>query len=695
MPGKRTNKNNDLLLFTHLPGYASFLLANRLDEYVQRQLRISKEEKVPLLRFFSHLTDEQLAEMSKKATREFFHMLISNQASAFITNATTNYVKNTLPSIRREEVIAEDITIISLVRRKVLRSFLSEYTESFDMCCNIMEEVDRFVAQSETASFNAFIQIQQEQINSMHREMEQRYEELLESQEISDMGSFTWDLNGGESKYTPGVFRILESGNAGSLEEFMQHVHYDDQEALTAAINKAISGDGHYDCEYRFAHNGREKKIWSRGQVIFRAGKAVSMRGTIMDVTSRQQMVDQLMESETLNKQSQALTHIGNWSWDVRSGKLTWSDEMYRIYGLEPQEEQISFDRFISFTHPADREQRLSEIEESLKTGISKDYLISIITQDGVQKILKGKGDVIKDKNGNAVKLVGTCQDITKEHQLNKELMDKALQTELLNASLERKNIELEQMNKELESFNYVASHDLQEPLRKIQTFISRIMDKSRHELSTSTLGYLNKVVASSSRMQLLIEDLLLFSQTSASEENFRETDLNLVLDEVKNILSATIEEKNVYIDVQALPPVRAIPFQLQQLFLNLVSNAIKYAKTGVSPRVAISSQLVPGHEIEGRETVSGQSYLELRIADNGIGFEAEYKEKIFDLFQRLHNKDTYSGTGIGLAICKKIVNIHKGFISADSVPGEGSVFHVYLPVEDEGFIPRGASSVN
>ena len=113
MPGKRTNKNNDLLLFTHLPGYASFLLANRLDEYVQRQLRISKEEKVPLLRFFSHLTDEQLAEMSKKATREFFHMLISNQASAFITNATTNYVKNSLPTIRREEVIAEDITIIS------------------------------------------------------------------------------------------------------------------------------------------------------------------------------------------------------------------------------------------------------------------------------------------------------------------------------------------------------------------------------------------------------------------------------------------------------------------------------------------------------------------------------------------------------------------------------------------------------
>jgi signal transduction histidine kinase len=178
--------------------------------------------------------------------------------------------------------------------------------------------------------------------------------------------------------------------------------------------------------------------------------------------------------------------------------------------------------------------------------------------------------------------------------------------------------------------------------------------------------------------MQLLIEDLLAFSQTTGNESNFEHTDLNIILAEVKSILSQTIEDSRTVIESGPLPVVKGIPFQLQQLLLNLTGNAIKYAKEGVPPQISISSRMVKGDQFSG--AVAGRSYFELSVTDNGIGFEEEHTEKIFGLFQRLHNKDKYSGTGIGLAICKKIVHNHHGFITAKSIPGKGSVFYIYLP---------------
>ncbi len=463
-----------------------------------------------------------------------------------------------------------------MVRRKALRSFLAHYTSDFDLCLSIMEEVDRFTMASETASFNAYLHIQKEKISGINHALENRYSELLLTQE-------------------------------------------------------------------------------------------------------------QLQESETLNKQSQALTHIGNWMWHITEGNITWSDEMYRIYGLEPQSESITFERFISFIHPRDRDKRMSEIEESLKTHVAKDYMLRIINPDGTEKILKGKGDVVLDQNNNPEKLVGTCQDITIEYNLNRELTEKVKQFEKLSASLAVKNDELNQINKELESFNYVASHDLQEPLRKIQTFISRINDKSKPELlSSGTLDYFNKILISSQRMQLLIEDLLTFSHTTSHQTAFSITNLNEVVNEVKNILAAGIEEKYAVIECPVLPNILAVPFQMQQLLVNLISNSIKYARADVAPHIVISCKLLKGKALSTFPAIASKQYIELKLSDNGIGFDEEHKDKIFGLFQRLHNKDKYSGTGIGLAICKKIVNNHKGFINAEGHPGKGSTFTVYIPMEKE-----------
>ncbi|HEY0091475.1 MAG TPA: ATP-binding protein, partial [Flavobacterium sp.] len=266
----------------------------------------------------------------------------------------------------------------------------------------------------------------------------------------------------------------------------------------------------------------------------------------------------------------------------------------------------------------------------------------------------------------------GTCQDITKEFFLNRELVQ-------LNESLSRKNNELLNINRELESFNYIASHDLQEPLRKIQIYSGRLMEQAS-EISEDAKQSIHKVIHSASRMQRLIADLIEFSQISTKSDAKEAVSLNILIDEVKNNFSHLIEQENASFNVQQLPHIKVIPFQFSQLLSNIIGNALKYKRDGVSPEITITSktEMVPDEE---RSNLTS-AYWVLSICDNGIGFDENQKEKIFDLFKRLHSSEKYSGTGIGLAICKKIVNNHNGFIRADSQKGEGSCFHIYLPEE-------------
>ncbi len=255
--------------------------------------------------------------------------------------------------------------------------------------------------------------------------------------------------------------------------------------------------------------------------------------------------------------------------------------------------------------------------------------------------------------------------------------------TELVQAtySLEQKNEELERTNQELAYFSYVASHDLQEPLRKIQGFSGRILDREGESFSETTKDYFNRIISAASRMQRLIDALLDFSRTNTTEIIFTETNLNELLEEVKINLKENIKEKNADIESLPLPTLSIIPVQVQQLFSNLISNAIKYSKPAMSPQIKISADIVLGEDLKQRGGDATKKYHRITIADNGIGFEQKYAHKIFELFQRLHGKTEYSGTGIGLAICKKIVQNHKGFITATGNPDEGARFDIYLPI--------------
>lgn len=241
---------------------------------------------------------------------------------------------------------------------------------------------------------------------------------------------------------------------------------------------------------------------------------------------------------------------------------------------------------------------------------------------------------------------------------------------------------ELEIQNNELEQFVYVASHDMKEPLRKIAFYNQFIQEKITGLLSEKEQLYLNRSVDAAGRMQNLIDDLLTYSRTAIAERIYEATDLNKVLEEVLLLHKETMEEKNASIIMQQLPVINAVPFQMKQLFDNLVGNALKYRHPDRRPHVQVTCETVQ-EELKMGEITTLKNYYKISVIDNGIGFDASYSEKIFDLFQRLVSKVDYSGTGIGLAICKKIAQNHHGFIRASGKVNEGACFAVYLPVEE------------
>ena len=246
---------------------------------------------------------------------------------------------------------------------------------------------------------------------------------------------------------------------------------------------------------------------------------------------------------------------------------------------------------------------------------------------------------------------------------------------------LELKNIELAQNNTELTSFTYIASHDLQEPLRKIQTFCNLINARPNDELPALTRDYFQRILKASTRMQNLISSLLNYSRMNSRGMDFEMTDLNIVLDDASNNIRELLEESNAVIEHDPLPVIPCVPMQINQLFTNLIINSIKYKTAGTAPLIQISARPALRDEINSQDTASDErGYWKIIFSDNGIGFEQQYADRIFELFQRLHSRFEYEGTGIGLAICKKIVQNHKGFIYADGNPGHGAVFAIYLP---------------
>ncbi len=255
-----------------------------------------------------------------------------------------------------------------------------------------------------------------------------------------------------------------------------------------------------------------------------------------------------------------------------------------------------------------------------------------------------------------------------KVQQLNRQLMN--------NIAL------LESANRDLDRFAFMASHDLQEPLRKIRTFSDLLSTKFKGNLDDDANTYIGRIQSAAARMQALIKDILAFSKLTGEKDNFEFTDLNILLDEALVDLEAPIREKQAHISVaEPLPALEVNPGLIRPLFFNLISNALKYSKEEEAPLVNIRYELNTAGANINNNTDSLGKYCRIYIEDNGIGFDQVYAEQVFEMFRRLHVSSAFEGTGIGLALCKKIVEKHHGFIAAKSKPNEGTTFIITLPV--------------
>ena len=339
--------------------------------------------------------------------------------------------------------------------------------------------------------------------------------------------------------------------------------------------------------------------------------------------------------------------------------------------------EQINKDGWIQIVHPDDQQQNIEEWINAVTTG--KDFLLEhrFRKYDGEYRWQLSRAIPQRDEHGKIQMWVGTSTDIQDQKTFASEL---ERQVDERTKELALSNYELQKMNKELESFAYISSHDLQEPLRKIQTFASHISDKESNNLSEMGKDYFGRMQKAAQRMQTLIQDLLAYSRTTSAERKLETMELSKIIAEVKDDLKEELKEKNATIKTNELCRLNIIPFQFRQLMHNLISNSLKFSNPEIPPLIKVECKIADGLRLGHVKLSAHRKYCHIRVSDNGIGFKQEYSEKIFDIFQRLHGRDEYQGTGIGLSIVKKIVENHEGIITAKGESNQGATFDIYIP---------------
>ncbi len=384
------------------------------------------------------------------------------------------------------------------------------------------------------------------------------------------------------------------------------------------------------------------------------------------------EQLERLKQSEQLYKNAERISHIGNWTWKVSTtDEITWTDELYRIFDLEPQSQTITFTQYLELIHPNDVDTVKTALSGAQVTHAPFEFFHRIITHKGNLKILHMMGEVNINSTGDVLQLVGSAQDVTAIKEAEHILLEQQ-------SILERRTKELQESNASLEEFAYVTSHDLKEHLRKISIFIG-LLGESVKWPGEREKDWYDRIAASAIRMRNLIDDLLALSLLSADKRP-EANSLDELLDDALVVLENQIDEARAIIHRSHLPNASVIPSQIRQLFQNLLSNALKFSKPGQRPEIHIAHQ-IRSSENSGENGRAPGNYLEITVSDNGIGFENTHAEKIFAVFQRLHPHNEYEGTGIGLAICRKVVNNHRGTITASAQPGVGAKFTILLPI--------------
>jgi PAS domain S-box-containing protein len=547
------------------------------------------------------------------------------------------------------------------------------------------------------------------------RESEKRFRQLADS-----MPQIVWTANadGYVEYYNKQWYLLIGEENQFGDESFMAHVHPDDRVRCLESWHEVVRTGEQLEIEFRFkVKYPVEVYRWflvrarpiknDHGQIIKWFGTCTDIdevKNIHLDLENRvaERTHEISHKNKALEETTRELKEI-NQQLELRHEELRQSEERYLRMTNEVEDYSIillSKDGYIENWNKGAEKIKGYTADEIIGMHFRLFYTYTDQQHGLAEKMIEdakldGKSTfegwrVRKDGSAFWAYTVLTAlhndkNDIIGFSKVTRDLTKQKLsedQLKIYAEQLEQKNRELERSNSELSSFSYVASHDLQEPLRKIQAFGNLIQARDVANLSDTSKDYFDRMVKAAVRMQNLIDSLLEFSRTTTARKNFESTDLNIILDEVKKELAHRIEEKKAAIISAHLPTLTIIPFQFRQLLSNLISNSLKYSRSTISPVIEITAAYVKARELNEKAAIPGRDYFRFKIKDNGIGFEQEYADKIFELFQRLHGRNEYSGSGIGLAICKKIVENHNGFIRAAGEAGEGATFYFFIPVK-------------
>jgi PAS domain S-box-containing protein len=436
--------------------------------------------------------------------------------------------------------------------------------------------------------------------------------------------------------------------------------------------------------------DGSIKHVTINSSALWEGEKFVHTRCFTIDVTEQKLAAKAVIESEERFRKMANLVPLVIWTTDEKGDCNFLSSNWEQLTGESVQEGLTKV--WFNFIHPDDRNNVITSWRSSFNGRKPFEGKFRFLSVSGKYIVAYTNSTPIFDTGGKVTGYIGILQDISAEEQikysLEKIVLDRTEDLRKRNADLRQtetvlkeKNEELEKTNNQLASFAHIASHDLQDPLRKIQMNFDRLFELEGDNFSEIGKDLYHRITDSTNQMKNLIRDLLSFAQSNDYEGKLEEVDLNLIVKEALNVLDAKITEKNATIEVGELPTLKIVRFQFHQLFLNLLNNALKFSNSGVDPYVVVRSDLVEGSRLPKEMGEFNKAYYHLSVSDNGIGFDTEQSEKIFEMFYRLHGRSKYEGTGLGLAICKKIVENHKGAIFAESRKNEGAVFHIYLPV--------------
>jgi PAS domain S-box-containing protein len=448
-------------------------------------------------------------------------------------------------------------------------------------------------------------------------------------------------------------------------------IHPDSSSYFDGMFRKSLSGNCRGEISLVGA-DGREVHVYASLTSLQPTLSTVGMIATDLTEKERQEKILEQKNLELLSSEEKFnrlffLSPVSIALSDVRTGRLIMiNDHFVRTFGYA-------------------REDIIGKT--ALEIGLTKnqDAREDIVTDMSAHGSIRNRETELFRKSGEVVSVLMSAELIrigNNEYYLgaHNDITDRKKSEQ----ALARSNAELQKLNKELQSFAYISSHDLQEPLRKIQTFATRILEQEHQNLSNAGKEQFQRMQVAARRMQTLIDDLLAYTRANLTDDTFKKTDLKRIIDEVKEDLKEDLVEKRATIDSTELCDASVIPFQFRQLMHNLIGNSLKFSSPGQPPHIKIRSEIERGTKLDGAGLEPQATYCHISVSDNGIGFEPQYREKIFEVFQRLHPKATYNGTGIGLAIVKKIVENHRGIITANSKPNKGATFDIYLPVNGQ-----------